>query len=142
MKSVNERSIFPERIIRYANIWERGAAFLIDMVIVLLLSVIISSQISFPYNWIVAAWLYEALQVSSGNQATLGQRTMDIKVSNIYGGKLDFAAATLRHFCKYISLLTALSGYLIILLDKRKQCLHDKIAEAYVVTAESYHAAA
>jgi uncharacterized RDD family membrane protein YckC len=142
MKSVNEQSIFPERIIRYANVWERVAAFLIDMVIVLLLSVIISSQISFPYNWIVTAWLYETLQISSNSQATLGQRTMDIKVSNIYGGRLDFAAASLRHFCKYISFFTALSGYLIILLDKRKQCLHDKIAEAYVVTAESYHAAA
>jgi uncharacterized RDD family membrane protein YckC len=141
MKSGNERSIFPKRIIRYANVWERAAAFVIDMVIILMLSIIIRSQISFPYNWIIVAWLYEAFQISSNNQATLGQRTMDIKVSNIYGGRLDFAAASLRHFCKYISFFTALSGYLIILLDKKRQCLHDKIAEAYVVTAESYHAA-
>ena len=134
-------SIFPKRVLQYANIWERAAAFLIDGLIVLLISMIISSQIAFPYNWILTAWLYDAFQVSGYYQATIGQRTMGIKVSNVYGGRLDFAAASLRHFCKYISLFTALSGYLIIILDKKRQCLHDKIAQANVVTADSYQAA-
>ncbi|HRO42457.1 MAG TPA: RDD family protein [Flavipsychrobacter sp.] len=133
-------SIFPKRIITHANVWERFAALLIDGLIVLMMSIIISSQIPFPYNWIFAAWLYEATQVSGNYQATIGQRTMGIKVSNIRGGQLDFITASLRHFCKYISLFTALSGYLIIILDKRKQCLHDKIAQAVVVTDESFHA--
>lgn len=134
-------SIFPERVISYANLWERFAALLIDGLIVLLMSIVISWQFAFPYNWIFAAWIYEATQVSGRYQATIGQRTMGIKVSNPYGGQLDFAAASLRHFCKYISLFTAVSGYLIILLDKRKQCLHDKIAKAVVVTEDSFHAA-
>lgn len=134
-------TIFPERIICYANVWERTAALLIDGLIVLLMSIIISSQIAFPYNWIFAAWLYEAPQISGYYQATIGQRTMGIKVSNKYGGRLDFATASLRHFCKYISFFTALSGYLIIILDKRRQCLHDKIAQSAVVTEDSYHAA-
>jgi len=135
-------SVFPERLLQYAHIWERAAALLIDGLIVLLMSLIISSQVAFPYNWILAAWLYEATQVSGYYQATIGQRTMGIKVSNKYGGRLDFAAASLRHFCKYISFFTALSGYLVILLEKRRQCLHDKIAQANVVTHESYHAVA
>ena len=134
-------SVFPKRVINYATVWERFAAFLIDGLIILLMSLIISSQIAFPYNWIFAAWFYEAFQISGHYEATIGQRTMGIKVSNKYGGRLDFAAASLRHFCKYISMFTALSGYLIIILDKRKQCLHDKIAQSYVVTEESYHAA-
>ena len=136
-----EESIFPERVLAYANAWERFAAFLIDGLIILLLSLIISSQVAFPYNWILVAWLYESFQVSGYYQATIGQRTMGIKVSNSLGGRLDLATASLRHFCKYLSAIAALSGYLIIILDKRRQCMHDKIAQAYVVTDESFQAA-
>jgi len=135
-------TIFPERLIQYAHVWERAAAVIIDGLIVILMSLILSSQIAFPYNWIVAAWLYEATQVSGYYQATVGQRTMGIKVSNKHGGRLDFVLASLRHFCKYISFFTALSGYLIIVLDKRRQCFHDKVVQANVVTEESYHAIA
>lgn len=141
MKKEMWKSIFPERIIQYANVWERAAAMIIDALIILLCSIIISAQISIPYNWIFTAWVYEAAQISGHYQATIGQRTMGIKVSNRYGGRLDFIRASIRHFSKYISLVTALSGYLIIILDKRHQCLHDKIAQSFVVTEESYQAA-
>jgi uncharacterized RDD family membrane protein YckC len=141
-QDVFPETILPARTINYANLWERTAAFLIDGLLVLLMSLIISTQFSFPYNWIFAAWIYEATQVSGNYQATLGQRTMGIKVSNYHGGRLGFTEASLRHFCKYISFFTALSGYLVIILDKKKQCLHDKIAQALVVTEDSFQAAA
>lgn len=134
-------SIFPARVIIYANIWERFGALIIDALIVLLFSIIVSHSIPIPYCWIFTAWIYEATQVSGYFQGTIGQRTMGIKVSNMYGGRLDFTRASMRHFAKYASFLTALSGYLIIVLDDHKQCLHDKVAQSVVVTEESYHAA-
>ena len=140
-REVTTETIFPARVINYANIWERSGALIIDGLIVLLLSIIVSHSIPIPYCWIFTAWIYEATQVSGYHQATGGQRTMGIKVSNKYGGRLDFTRASGRHFSKYFSLLTALSGYLIIILDDRRQCLHDKIAQSVVVTEESYHAA-
>jgi len=136
-----KETVFPHRIITYAKLWERVAALLIDGLIVLLVTLVISSFFHLPYLLIFAAWLYESTQVSGIHQATIGQRVMGIKVSNTRGGQLDFAAASLRHFCKYISLFTALSGYLVTLLDKRRQSLHDKITQAVVVTAESFQAA-
>ncbi len=134
-------TVLPERIVNHGKLWERGAALLIDSIIILLISAVIASRFSFPYNWILVAWIYEAVQVSGFYQATVGQRVMGLKVSNYYGGRLGFSQASLRHFCKYLSLFTALSGYLIILLDKRNQCLHDKIAQTLVVTADSFQAA-
>src|SRR5688572_9905128 len=125
-------SIFPRRILNYATVWERFGAFIIDLLIILLFSLIVSTKISIPYCWIITAWVYEALQISGSFQATIGQRTMGIKVSNTQGGQLGFVEASVRHFSKYVSLLTALSGYLIIILDKRHQTLHDKIAGSLV----------
>jgi uncharacterized RDD family membrane protein YckC len=138
---LNTESIFPVRVVTYANVWERVGAFIIDALIVLLFSVIVSHSIPLPYCWIFTAWIYEATQISGYYQATIGQRTMGIKVSNMYGGRLDLTRASMRHFSKYVSLLTALSGYLIIILDDKSQCLHDKVAQSVVVTEESYHAA-
>lgn len=134
-------TIFPQRTIQYANFRKRMAALLIDFLIVMLMSMIISAHIPFPYNWIFSAWIYEATQVSGPYQATIGQRIVGIKVCNTRGGSLPFAEASLRHCCKYISLLIACWGYPLILLDKRKQCLHDKIVLSVVVTEESFQAA-
>ena len=135
------KSVLPKRKVNYANVWERFAALIIDGLIVLWFSVIVSTKIYFPYCFITVAWLYEALQVSGFYHATLGQRVMNIKVSNKDGGSLDFGEASMRHFAKYVSLLTALSGYFISLLDRQHQCLHDKIADSFVVTEESFQSA-
>jgi uncharacterized RDD family membrane protein YckC len=134
-------TIFPRRLIEYANAWERFGAFVIDFLIVILIGLLLHKYLPMPYGLIAVGWIYEAWQISSPSQATIGQKTMGIKVSNQYGGRLDFPQASLRYFCKYISFFTALSGYLIVILDKRKQCFHDKVAESFVVTEESYQAA-
>lgn len=131
-------TIFPERKMCFASVWERAAALIIDAFFVLLICVIASSVVSAPYVALATAWLYECLQVCSRHQATLGQRVMGIKLCHAEGGHLDFAEASLRHFCKYISFFTALSGYLLILLEPKRRCLHDRIAQAYVVTYDSF----
>jgi uncharacterized RDD family membrane protein YckC len=134
-------TIFPRRIIEYANAWERFGSFIIDFLIVILIGLFLNKYLPMPYGLVAVGWIYEAWQISSASQSTIGQKTMGIKVSNQYGGRIDFPQASLRYFCKYISFFTALSGYLILILDKKKQCFHDKVAESFVVTEESYQAA-
>jgi len=141
-KEIVAETVLPRRVIKFATVWERFGSFVIDLLIILLLYVLLSARIYIPYGWLVIAWLYESVQVSGMLQATIGQRIMGIKVSNRQGGTLDFTEASLRHFSKYISVFTALSGYLMIILDKKRQCLHDKITGSLVVTSESYQALA
>jgi uncharacterized RDD family membrane protein YckC len=82
---------------------------------------------------ILIGWLYSALQESSAAQATLGKRAAGIKVVDEQGRRISFGKATGRHFGKVLSLLIAFIGFLMMMFDKKSQCLHDKLAGTYVV---------
>ncbi len=141
-------TIFPERTVEYAGFWERFFADFLDGI---LLS-IVSSGLSFAITGsffteslisvpsvinIVVYWLYDALQESSLAQATLGKRALNLKVTNLEIGRISFWQATGRHFAKYLSFLTLLIGYLMMLWDSKKQTLHDKIAGTLVLRQEN-----
>jgi len=79
-----------------------------------------------------AAWLYEALMLSSSYQATLGKMIFGMKVTDLHGNRLSFAHATGRHFAKWISSLTLCIGYIMVGFTERKQGLHDMIAGTLV----------
>jgi uncharacterized RDD family membrane protein YckC len=67
---------------------------------------------------------------------TLGKKAMKIKVVDAEGKKPSYMTFFLREFIgKTISALVLFIGYLMILWDKNKQGLHDKIASTYVVRA-------
>lgn len=86
--------------------------------------------------WILAnvlQILYYSLMESSKHQATLGKMALGIKVTDMNGGKLDFAKAFLRNLCKLISNFTMLIGYLMAGFTEKKQALHDMIAGTLVV---------
>jgi uncharacterized RDD family membrane protein YckC len=78
------------------------------------------------------AWLYEALMESSSYQATLGKMMFGMKVTDLYGNRIDFARATGRHFAKIICVLTVFIGFIMVGFTKRKQGLHDIIAGTLV----------
>ena len=141
-------NIFPEKIVVYASFWERFAAAFIDGLILMVVNFFISfifggasyggGFVGVTYNLgestvqIAVGWLYTALQDSSAAQATLGKRAMGIKVTDMQGGRISFLKATGRHFAKYISLITLLIGYLMMLWDDKNQTLHDKMAGTLV----------
>ena len=77
--------------------------------------------------------IYYALMESSKYQATLGKIVMGIKVVNKDGQRLDFSKALLRNLSKILSALIMGIGYIMIIFDDRKQGLHDKIADTFVV---------
>jgi uncharacterized RDD family membrane protein YckC len=79
-----------------------------------------------------ASWLYEALMESSSYQATLGKMIFGMKVTDLYGNRIDFARATGRHFAKIISALILCIGFIMVGFTERKQGLHDIIAGTLV----------
>ena len=81
----------------------------------------------------IASWLYEAGMNSSPNQATLGKLAMRLQVTDLDGAHVSFLTATKRHFASYLSAVVLLAGYLIQPAMRRKQTLHDLLADTLVV---------
>jgi uncharacterized RDD family membrane protein YckC len=79
-----------------------------------------------------ASWLYEALMESSSYQATLGKMIFGMKVTDLYGNRIDFARATGRHFAKILSGLILCIGFIMVGFTERKQGLHDMLAGTLV----------
>lgn len=84
---------------------------------------------------IVIGWLYFALLESSPKRATVGKMALGIQVCDLAGGRLSFGRATGRHFASYVSNVTLLIGYLMVLWTAKRQALHDLIAGTLVVRA-------
>ena len=157
----NEFSIFSEREVKYGGFWIRFGASFIDSLIVGFIFIIIAallpsiflkenselSRILSFYKYIsysslgnflnvVFGWLYYALQESGPNQATLGKRALQLKVTDMNGHRISFGKATGRHFGKWLSALILLIGYIMAAFDSRKQALHDKMAGTLVVSTD------
>ena len=81
---------------------------------------------------LVGYFLYCALLESSPWQATVGKRVIGLKVSNRRGERIGFARAAARFVAKLLSVLTLFVGYLLIVVTKRRQALHDLIAGTLV----------
>jgi uncharacterized RDD family membrane protein YckC len=86
---------------------------------------------------IVAAWLYEAILTSSVHGATWGKQAMGLRVLRGDGARLSFGRATARYFCKSLitPLLPLAIGYLMAAFTRRKQALHDFMADTVVIWA-------
>jgi len=134
-------------IIEYAGFWKRLLAFIIDtvllwvvqMIITLILALVIDSagvayMVFSMALQITISWLYYAIQESSSSQATIGKRALGIIVTDLGGKRISFGRATGRYFAKIISGLILLIGYIMIAFTKKKQGLHDIIADTLVVS--------
>lgn len=151
----------PEEDIEYAGFWIRAGAYIIDSLVVGFFTMIwffIAAQIglfdqfmaleshpetmTFREIWssmptayylgsFVIVWIYEALLVSSSWRATVGKRAMGIIVVDHDGERCSFWQATVRSWVKYIVSGIFFLGYLLVLIDQRKQALHDMVARTY-----------
>lgn len=128
--------LFATEPITYGTFWERFGAALIDGIILFIPNLIfiflMPRGVSNLFS-LLAGWLYYALQESGNAQATIGKKALGLKVVNEEGQKISFAQASGRHFGKIISMLILFIGYLMMIWDEKKQTLHDKIANSYVV---------
>lgn len=145
----------------YSGFFRRAFAFIIDIIIVsipttLLFGPMVAFQalslnaspqalnsaqtgilgltiLSWQLISLVLMWLYFAILESGTKQSTWGKRLLGIKVVGIDGGRISFARATGRFFCKAISYLIFYIGFIMAAFTNRKRALHDMIAETYVV---------
>lgn len=84
--------------------------------------------LSFAVLIIIVPWIYFAGLEASKNQATLGKLAVRVAVTDIHGERITFLRATLRHFGKFISIITLFAGFTLIALTRQNQGLHDMIA--------------
>ena len=104
----------------YAGFWRRLLAFFIDSIMLALISWGGANLIYFIGLW---AWKGQ----------TLGQAVVKVKVIKKDGLPVDLRVATLRWMGFWGCILTLGIGFLWILFDKKKQGLHDKLADTYVI---------
>lgn len=82
---------------------------------------------------LVITWIYYAVLHSSKWQATLGNKLLGLKVTDLHGQRISFGRATGRFFSKSILSGILLIGYIIAAFTERKQALHDMIAGTLVI---------
>ncbi len=82
---------------------------------------------------LTVAWLYFAGLEQSSWQATPGKMALLLRVTDLEGQRINWRAATLRFFGRFISLWTIMIGYIMAAFTKRKQTLHDMIAGTVVL---------
>ena len=104
----------------YAGFWIRLAGWLIDVV---LLSIISWGLVNVVY--FIGFWVWRG--------QTPGQMVTNTKVVRVDGKPVDLRTAVLRFLGYILCILTFGIGFLMIAGDERKQGLHDKIAETYVI---------
>jgi uncharacterized RDD family membrane protein YckC/ribosomal protein L40E len=120
--------------VTYAGFWRRFAAWVIDSLILVIPAVILS-RIGNAGSLLVllGEWVYFAYQESSEAQATIGKRALGIIVTDGEGNRISFGRATGRYFAKIISGVILLIGFIMIAFTRKKQGLHDMIANTLVV---------
>lgn len=146
----------------YAGFWRRLVAFIIDNIIVSILTWLLSmyllrDQISpflsaqtqeeyavamsgfflfilgFNILFLIVFILYPASMESSSIQGTLGKMVMGIKVVDKNGRRLRFWHAVARNLGKLLSALIAYFGFFMAAFTQHRQALHDIMASTFVV---------
>ena len=118
----------------HAGFWRRCAAYMIDYLVLLIPTLILSVIPILGFLLIlVGRWAYFAMMESSTSQATLGKRAMGIIATDGKGQRLSLGQASGRYFAGAISYITFFVGYALAGWTMRKQALHDLIADTCVV---------
>lgn len=125
----------------YSGFWRRFAAWVIDCLVISIGSVVlgvvaplvgIAGNTRFWLVFVAAYFFYCTLLESSPWQASVGKRALGLKVTNEHGERIGFARAAARFVAKLLSVMTLCVGYLLIVVTKRRQALHDLIAGTLV----------
>lgn len=136
----------------YAGFWVRVLAYIIDSILLISVQSVLSLLISMTIGLLGIAtdgdpaintviWLFGAvLSISYAVfftgycGQTPGKMALRLKVIRTDGSPINYGRAALREVLgKFISSLLLGIGYLMVAFDSRKQGLHDKIADTYVI---------
>ncbi len=83
----------------------------------------------------VLFWYFPYCEASPW-QATLGKRTMGLKVTDMDGQPLELKQSLIRSVSKLLTLATVLIGFVMLWFRDKKQALHDLLGEGSLVVKE------
>lgn len=115
--------------------------FIIGAVAFLELLVVVSFELKKQSLFILAAnaiiipvlkFIYQ-VYLETTQQATLGKKMLNIRVTNLSGLKPTFSQILFRNLSKIISTAIFFFGYFYLFLNKKQQCLHDLMADTLVI---------
>ena len=127
-----------------AEPWKRWGAFIIDVFIVYIQSIILLAFAGACYQirlnevspnlmimsitiFLLIGWAYFAIAECSQKQATIGKRVLGIIVTDLQGKPISLMNATRRFWVKVIS------GFLFAALIMKKRAFHDEFAGSLVI---------
>lgn len=112
-----------------------GIIAVLDLILILILdqraltiSVLLTSVVIIP----LLKFVYQ-VYLEYHQQATLGKKMINIRVTNLQGLKPSFNQILVRNLSKIISTGLFFFGYLYSFLNKKQQCLHDVMADTLVI---------
>jgi uncharacterized RDD family membrane protein YckC len=136
----------------YAGFVDRLIAYIIDLLVVvvpplvvfvifLILAMAIRSQVLASVGMIITILvgiviaIYNGIYLVATKGASIGKKFMKLKVVDLEGKyPIGYGRTLLREIVgKLISGIILCLGYLLIIIDEKKQGLHDKIASTYVI---------
>lgn len=136
----------------YAGFWVRVLAYILDSILLITVQTVLTLLIDTTIGMLgivtegdpainIVIWLFGAvLSISYAVfftgycGQTPGKMALRIKVIRTDGSALTYGRAALREVLgKFISSILLGIGYLMVAFDNRKQGLHDKIADTYVI---------
>ena len=82
---------------------------------------------------VVISGLYAVMLTCSSAQGTLGMQVMDLRLTDLHGGRVSVGRSVGRYLAQFVSILTLGIGYLIQPFTPRRQMLHDILAGTLVV---------
>lgn len=144
------KPISPSHLGEYAGFVTRLAAFVIDGLVIVGFNTVLGFIVNFvidlvqpgQYGVLIAAGLtiltstsfyllyYLGLWMLAGQ--TLGKALMGVRIVRTDGERLRLRNAVIRLAAMWLSAILFL-GYLMVLVDSRRQALHDKLARTMVV---------
>lgn len=130
--------------IGYAGFFRRLGATIPDLIIAGIVAIIVNIALengNFPYPFYGTLFIsgaffllfYMPLCASSRYRASIGKILFGLIIVHGNGKRLPFSRALIRELGKYVSLVTIGIGFAIIGFTKKKQGLHDLLADTIVI---------
>jgi uncharacterized RDD family membrane protein YckC len=142
---------------KFASLWTRALGGAIDIAILFIFTYVvcyiwtINAQPSEAYSsyedaqslwrlrfvrtWLISDLIYSVVLMTSGMQATLGQKVVGIKIVKDNGERIGYGAAIGRNLMSIFSSLFLKIGYAIAVVRKDNKTLHDLVAGTIVIVA-------
>jgi uncharacterized RDD family membrane protein YckC len=131
----------------YGGFWIRFAATVVDMVVLLIPTLLVSflfqatnrelekTELQFwDIIWsIMIWWVYTAAFLASSWQATIGKKVCGLRVVDYDGRRITYGRATSRFFSSLLSSVILFVGFFMIVWTRRRQGLHDFMAKTLVI---------